>query len=127
KPWLLESLEFPLGVRNKPGLLVVEVDAGLFPEAEGARPFGDLIDAQFVADLIKIDVARLHDAAAEIDRAVALFLPVAEDMVAERKRAGAAEVRVGLYRAFFERREPEDDLKGRAGRILSLDRAVVHR
>src|SRR5581483_6779861 len=127
KPRLLESLELPLGIGNQPGLLVVKGDAGLLPEAERACPFGDLIDAQFVADLIKIYVARLHDAAAQIDRAVTLFLPVAKDVVAERERAGTAEVRVGLDRAFFERGEPEDDLEGRPGRVLPLDRAVVHR
>ena len=61
----------PLGRRHQPLHLVRQVDAGLHAEAEQRRPLVDPIDAEHVADGVEVDVARLLDRVAQVDRAVA--------------------------------------------------------
>src|SRR5687767_3009774 len=102
KPRLAESLFFPFAVGDDAALFVVESGSGLLSQTERACPFCDPIYADPLPGLVEIDVARLDDRLVQIDRAMSLFLPVAERPIAEviKPRIGNAAFR--LEHSFFQ-------------------------
>src|SRR5262249_61318261 len=75
EPRLLEPALLPRGARDRARILVVEPDAGREAEAEVVRPLCHQVDAEALAHLVEVDVARLDDRLVEGDRAVPLLLP----------------------------------------------------
>src|SRR5439155_1279896 len=85
---VLPAMSSP-GTRNQAVLLALELDPGRRAEAEGARVAHERHAADLQARLVEEDVARLHDRALEVDRAVAALLPVFERRGAQMELAGA--------------------------------------
>ena len=56
-PGLAVAFHLPVRVGNRAAPFVVQGDAGFFTETEGARPFGDLVDAELCAELVVISIA----------------------------------------------------------------------
>ena len=81
-----------------------------------------------VADGVEVDVARLLDRVAQIDRAVATLASSTRSAGRRRWHArGTCTLEVGRDDAFLECGQRDRHLEGRAGRIASLDGAVLQR
>src|SRR2546426_6123411 len=113
-----------VGTRHQAVLLALELDPGRRAEAEGARVAHERHAADLQARLVEEDVARLHDRALEVDRAVAALLPVFERRGAQMELAGALGPVGGRERALLERRGRDEDLEDGGRRVLALDRTV---
>src|SRR5213079_512365 len=110
--------------RHQAELLTLELDPGRSAEAEGAGVARDGRATDLQARLVEEDVARLHDRALEVDRAVAALLPVFERRGAQMELAGALGPVGGRERALLERRGRDEDLEDGGRRVLALDRTV---
>src|SRR5207247_2508228 len=113
-PPLLALLTLPLGGRHEPLHLVRQVDPALDAEAEGRRPFVDLVDAgrvsragetlvQHETDGVEVHIARLLDGVPEIERAMTLFLVARERAAIERAVSGTVDAKGGRADALFDR------------------------
>src|SRR6266436_1564298 len=127
EPGLAEAPPLPLRVRDRPGLLVREGDAGGTPKPQAMRVLGDPIDAQPAPNLVEEHVARLDDGLVQVDGAVPALLPAVEEMVPEGHAARAGDAREGGHHAFLQRARGDRDLEGRAGGEHALHGAVVER
>src|SRR3989338_8461307 len=61
----------------------------------------------------------------KVNGAVSFLLPVAENAVAERHRAAALELGLGIDNFLLERRYGQDDLEGGARGVLSLNGPII--
>ena len=77
-------------------LLAAHVDPGRQAEAEQPGVARDALDAQPLAELVEVDVARSAQGVAQVDAAVALAFPTAVGMVVEVRHSAA-------HHAFFRR------------------------
>ena len=121
-PAFTGALALPLGRRHEAFLLVRQVDPRQPRQSELLGPLVNPVDAEHVAERVEVDVARLLERRAHVDRAVAA-LQVAEEIAAEERGAAAAvHPEVGIDDPLFERRRRDDDLERRSGRVAPLDR-----
>ena len=126
------------GYQGCPSVLRFHLVSGMMPcfcpaspivmdlaKPELARRLGKAIDPDAIHRVVEIDVAGLLDRLVQIDRAVAL--PAAEIVTPEGKTAGTGHALFGGDDAGLEPCERGHDLEGRAGGILTAERAILER
>src|ERR1051325_4313418 len=96
QPGLAARLLLPRSGRHNADPLGGQLDARAPAEPKLIRVAGDRVDAQTIADGVKVDVAGLDDRAPQIHRAVPAGLPVVKDPLAEMKDPAAMDARVRL-------------------------------
>ena len=132
-----EVLGLPLRRRDAPGGLAADVDAGGLVEAvlgdvvlhRGGADLARLaLVVEILRDRVEHHVARVHDAAAQVERAVAGEQPALLGLpgVPAVPRAAARPRRVLVADAALERRQARERLVGGRRGILARDRAVEH-
>src|SRR3989441_5869804 len=77
--------------------------------------------------ILEEDVARLHDRALQVDRAVAALLPVPERLRAQLELAGTVGRLARRERALLQAGRRDEDLEDGGRRVLALDRPVHER
>ena len=92
-----------------------------------ARVFVDAVDAEAIADVVEVDVARLLDGVPQVERAVPGLAIAPERVAVERRVTGTVELRVGSDHAFLEAGDRHHDLERRPRRVRALNQPVGHR
>src|SRR6185312_5488574 len=123
-PLLPEGPQFPASGRHGAFAFVREVDPGLRAEAGELGIVSEPIDSKPVADVIKIDIARLCNGSVERNVSVTAFSPTGEIVTIERSAAGAMEYRLVVNYAGFQAGKSDKRLKRGAGSEFRLGRAV---
>src|SRR5438552_2133089 len=122
---LLVLARLRLGDETDP--LGAELDPGGRAESERFRVLRDGRAADLQSLRVEIHVARLRDAAAEVDGAMTFLLPVLPRAVPEVELARAVHLVHRRDRAFLKARGHQHDLEHRSWRILRLAGAVEQR
>ena len=131
----------PFGSRQETLGFGADVDAGVLPEAESARPSLQRMAAlrrqqvEVVAQLVEVRVARVRERGRQVHRLVHVGIPVLEHLVrpvlGRRVAARARQQRVRRDQMFLHRRDRCDRLERRARRIpadkRALERGIVAR
>src|SRR2546430_16541398 len=99
-------------------------DPGRCAEAEGARVAHDGRAADLQARVVEEDVARLHDSALQVDRAVAALLPVPERLRAQLELAATVGRLARRERALRQAGGRDEDLEEGGRTDPALDRPV---
>ena len=120
-------LRLPVGGRHQSLHLVRQVDVRLDAEAEQRRPLVDAVDAEHVADGVEVDVARLLDGVAQVNRAVPFLLLAFEVAAVEGLAAAAVHAEVRLDDALFQAGQSDGHLEDGSRGVPSLQRAVLQR
>ncbi len=115
----------PLGRRHEARLFVRQVDAGLARQPEHGRVLVDRVDAEALADVVEVDVARALDRVAEVEAAVAA--QALERAAVERRLARTIERRFRRDRAVHQAGNRHDDLERRSRRVRALNQTVRQR
>ena len=94
-----------------------------------AGELGDALDAELVAEVVVVNVARLCHGAVSIDRAVPVPVPAVETprRAGNAEVAGAIDAGVRGKNAVVVTGKAHKRLDDRAGRVAPFQRAVVHR
>ena len=121
----MESFSFPLTVGNQAALFLTQRNAAFLSQPKGTRPFCNPIDTDTLTELIKVNVAGLHDRLVEINVAVPLSFPIPEYAVAKGKIARIKDLAVWLHYPFFQAGDRHNDLESRSGRVLPLNGSVA--
>ncbi|VWD57205.1 hypothetical protein BCO19218_06837 [Burkholderia contaminans] len=124
---LLERLLLPVGRRQDPARLALDVDPGDLAEAERLHEIRDRVHAEVAREHVEVGVVRHHDRLVHVDPALARAHVVAERVAAEREVAGILEA--PARRALAERQagERHERLVRRSGRVGAVQRAVQER
>jgi hypothetical protein len=107
---------------DAPGRLGVDAEAGLLAEAVLEAEAGEAVEADGVAELVKIDVARAGDGLAHVDAAV--LVGAAEDAAAVDDVVTAVDLGARVDELLFEGGEGAEGLVRRAGRVRAGDGLV---
>ncbi|EDT37309.1 hypothetical protein BamMEX5DRAFT_6912 [Burkholderia ambifaria MEX-5] len=124
---LLERLLLPVGRRQDPACLALDVDAGDLAETERLHEVRDRVHAKVAREHVEVGVVRHHDRLVHVDPALARAHVVAERVAAEREVAGILEA--PARRALAERQagQRHERLVRRAGRVGAVQRPVQQR
>ncbi len=117
----------PSRCRHETGGLAGNVDPGRVTVAQPPCPIlelGALAQVEVVADLVEVGVGRLHDGLGQVDRTVAVGVPVVPHQTVVHVRSAGKEGGRGAEHAGLQAGDRVDGLEGRAGRVLTRDRAV---
>ena len=128
-PFLFEVAHLPFFRRHHAADFLRQVDTGFLSQAKQGRVFRNAIDAKFLGEGVKENVAGLVDRLADFDHAVGAMLrryPAFEVASVEGGAAVADHVHV-LRDALLQARRGHDDLESRTGCELSLDGFVQQR
>ena len=137
---LPETIDLPVGVgllrvggttpsrcRYNTGGFAGDVDAGEMPVAQALCPVfevGARAQVEVVADLVEVGVGRLHDGLGQVDRAVAVGIPVMPQQTVVGIGTRGVESGRRTEHAGLQAGDRVDHLESRAGRVLARDRAI---
>jgi len=110
-PGLLEAALLPVARGQQAGRLAVQVDAGLFAQAELRQIVVHAVDAHVHRQPVIVDIARLGDGAAQVDDAVPAAFPVTE-LVAAVGQPEKTGVGNGVRRLAQAQFEPASAMNG---------------
>ena len=115
---------FRAGDGTTPARFARQIDAGAPAESREFRIVGDVIDADPVAHVIEVDVARVDDSAQHVHCPVASRQVAAIILPVEARPARAVGRPVRIDDSGFQAGQRHDRLKGRPGGELRLNRAI---
>ena len=124
---LVEQVLLPLVRGNDAARLGRQVDACPCAVAELLGPLPKAVDAERSCQLVEVRVARVREAAVDIERAEAAAVPVVVLVRADLEVAGGLQQRRVVDESVLERAGGGDQLVCRAGRVLLGDPEVHQR
>ena len=126
-PFLAEVADLPGRRRHHAFGFVGQVDTGLFSQSGLVGVEGDLIDPGAFADIIEVDVGRLHDASMQRNGAMATLQVALMIVAVKRCTTRTMDRELVVDRARLKTRYGHDGLEGGPGRILRLNGAIQER